>query len=107
MSGSREEGDAPMMSNDERLVYMLNQIARNFQTMGDEGAAALATADHVTSFWDPRMKTRIHSLAASDPTILSPIATAALAIQSRGAPTHQTPATEFAGVNEIGPSDAG
>lgn len=46
-----------MMGTEERLVYMANQIARNFASMG-EGAAG-ATADHIAKFWDPRMRRRI------------------------------------------------
>jgi formate dehydrogenase subunit delta len=51
-----------MMSTEERLVYMANQIARNFAHAGD-GAIA-ATADHIAKFWDPRMRGRI---LAGDP----------------------------------------
>lgn len=43
---------------DERLVYMANQIARNFLVEG-EAQAVLATAEHLKKFWDPRMKSRI------------------------------------------------
>ena len=50
-----------MMSNLERLVYMANQIARNFEAIGHDAAAA-ATADHIASFWDPRMKAQIFAL---------------------------------------------
>jgi len=106
MSGDAH-GDTGMMSNDERLVYMLNQIARNFEAIGHDAAAA-ATADHVKSFWDPRMKARIHVLAAADPAALSAASAAALAIlDAGGTPPHQTPATEFAGAREVGASDAG
>lgn len=45
-------------SYDEKLVYMVNQIAKNFATQG-EAAAANATADHLKKFWDPRMRKRI------------------------------------------------
>ena len=98
--------DTGLMSNDERLVYMLNQIARNFDAIGHDAAAA-ATADHIKSFWDPRMKARIYTLAAADPAALSRAASAALAILERGAPPPQTPATEFASAQETGGSDAG
>jgi formate dehydrogenase subunit delta len=46
-----------MMGTEERLVYMANQIARNFAVMG--AGAAAATADHIARFWDPRMRARI------------------------------------------------
>ncbi len=64
-----------MMGTEERLVYMANQIAREFAALG-EGAAA-ATADHIAKFWDPRMRGRI---LAGDPAALglSPIATRAI-----------------------------
>lgn len=86
-----------MMSNLERLVYMANQIARNFEAIGHE-TAAKATADHIASFWDPRMKAQIFANRDG----LSPLAARAIAILSEaGAPPHQTPATASGG------SDAG
>ena len=42
----------------ERLIYMANQIARNFAVQGEAEAAA-ATADHIAKFWDPRMKAQL------------------------------------------------
>ncbi len=57
-----------------RLIYMANQIARNFMTMGEEQAAA-ATADHITQFWDPRMK---QALFANGAEGLSPISAKAV-----------------------------
>lgn len=96
-----------MMSNQERLVYMVNQIARNFATMGQDEAAA-ATADHLVSFWDPRMKTQILAQYASDRSGLSPIAADAIAhLRDHLIPSGQTPATIFNAVNEAGHSDAG
>jgi hypothetical protein len=44
-----------MMSPEDRLVYMANQIARNLAAQGED-AAVLAVADHIGAFWDPRMK---------------------------------------------------
>lgn len=44
-------------SYDEKLVYMANQIAKNLAVQGE--AAAVATADHIKKFWDPRMRKRI------------------------------------------------
>ncbi len=43
---------------DEKLVYMANQIARNFSIHGEEKAVA-STLDHIRMFWDPRMRARI------------------------------------------------
>jgi formate dehydrogenase subunit delta len=54
------------------LVYMANQIARNFAVQGDEAAIA-ATADHITLFWAPRMK----AVLLADQNGLCPTAAAA------------------------------
>jgi formate dehydrogenase subunit delta len=87
----------------EHLVHMANQIAANFATMGDVDAAA-ATADHIASFWEPRMKRSV----LEDASGLSPVASAAVALLRRNAePASQTPATQFNAVEEAGRSDAG
>jgi formate dehydrogenase subunit delta len=84
------------VSTQDRLIYMANQIARNFEGMS--GDAVKATADHIASFWDPRMKAAVFADGAG----LSEIAAAAVEeLQRRGAPKHQTRATESGG------SDAG
>lgn len=53
-----------------RLIYMANQIARNFAAQGEE-AAVKATAEHIRLFWDPRMKAAI---LQADKTALDSIA---------------------------------
>ena len=93
-----------MMSPRDRLVYMANQIARNLAAQGAD-AAALAVADHIAAFWDPRMKA--HLFAMPD-AALDPIAARAVALlRTRGAPPSQTAATHFASGAEAGGSDAG
>ena len=57
-----------------RLIYMADQIARNFAIQGEEAAAA-ATAQHIRDFWDPRMNAAIQQ---ADRGLLSPIAAAAV-----------------------------
>ena len=42
-------------------VRMANQIARNFEVNGRDASIA-ATADHIASFWDPRMKAAAFAL---------------------------------------------
>lgn len=74
--------DTQAMSSDDRLVYMVNQIARNMATMSGDGAMD-AVADHITSFWDPRMRARIAELASRDGSSLSPTAAAAVARLSK------------------------
>ena len=58
-----------------QLRHMANQIAKNFAINGEE-AAAIATAQHLQDFWDPRMKAAI---LADDRSLLDPIARAAVA----------------------------
>ena len=95
------------MSNDDKLVYMANQIARNFEALGHDHAVA-ATEDHVIKFWDPRMKRRILALADERPDALIKPAAAAIARLRAGVePGSQTGATRFVGVDEAGGSDAG
>ena len=66
-----------VMSTEDRLIYMANQIARNVAALGEAEAVAM-TADHIHAFWDPAMKQRIALLAAARPDALSPIAAAAV-----------------------------
>lgn len=95
------------MTNDDKLVYMANQIARNFEALGHHHAVA-ATEDHLLSFWDPRMKARILALAAEREGALTPIAAAAVERLRAGIqPAPQSGATCFAAVDEPGASDAG
>lgn len=62
---------------DERLVYMANQIAKNLAAEGDEKAVT-ATADHIRKFWDPRMRSRILAVFNSGGAGLDPITLRAL-----------------------------
>jgi formate dehydrogenase subunit delta len=45
------------MSHD-KLVYMANQIGKFFAGQGPDKAVA-GTAEHLTKFWDPRMRAAI------------------------------------------------
>ena len=58
------------MSSDN-LVYMANQIGKFFvsQRTGDPAAGI---ADHIMSFWDPRMRDQIRAYAASGGNELDP-----------------------------------
>ena len=56
-----------MMSNDERLAYMAEQIYRNFAAQGRDMAIA-STVDHIVSFWDPRMKAQAFAML-DDPAV--------------------------------------
>lgn len=91
------------MSQQAHLILMANQIARNLAIRGED-AAARATADHIASFWDARMKAAV----LIDNTGLSPIAAAAFEIlRKRTNPPHVTRATQFEQGDGIERSDAG
>ena len=40
----------------DNLVKMANQIGRFFEAWPDRAAARQEVADHLTRFWDPRMR---------------------------------------------------
>jgi formate dehydrogenase subunit delta len=91
------------VNGQQRLIYMANQIARNFGAMAHDDAVA-ATADHIRMFWDPRMKAKVFADTAG----LGDVAAAAIEALRRGAePEPQTRATRFNAVDEAGHSDAG
>jgi formate dehydrogenase subunit delta len=45
----------------EKLIYMSNQIAHSFKSRSYDEAVA-ATADHISSFWEPRMRSLLFKL---------------------------------------------
>ena len=63
----------------DKLVYMANQIAREFGFQ-QPGQAAEATADHLRKFWDPRMKAMIREHLGAGGHGLSETARAAVAM---------------------------
>jgi formate dehydrogenase subunit delta len=78
-----------------RLVYMANQIAREFAGQRPRDAAE-ATWDHLWHFWDPRMRAMIVAHLAAGGEGLSDIAKAAVAkLAGPAEPEAQTHATEF------------
>ena len=88
----------------EKVWRYANQIAKNFVAIGHD-RAVLATADHIESFWDPRMK---EAIFASDRSGLDPIAAEAVAhLSEKGHPGSQTRATEFSKHGGLHNSDAG
>lgn len=66
-----------MMSTTDRLVYMANQIARNFAADGAEAAVA-ETHRHIRRYWDPLMRQRVIASLAADPAQFSDIARGAV-----------------------------
>ena len=97
-----------MSATIDNLRRMANDIARNLGAMGGD-KAALATADHIDKFWDPRMKAMIFAdVKGSGRSLLSPIACEAIDHLASGAhPESQTRGTQFNTAHEVGHSDAG
>lgn len=56
----------------DKLVYMANQIGRFFRSQGEQ-AAVNGIADHLTKFWDPRMRSAIVSHLAAGGDGLDPL----------------------------------
>ena len=88
----------------ETLTRFANQIAKNFVAIGHD-KAVLATADHIDSFWDPRMKA---CMFEGDRSGLDPVAAQAIEhLVEHGDPGPQTRATEFSTKGGLYNSDAG
>ena len=87
-----------MSDTDARLIYMAEQIARNFVAQG-ELRATLAVVDHIATFWDPRMRARL--LAMPEAAFGAVLSAAVARLRSGSIPDHQTLATTIDG------SDAG
>ena len=56
----------------EKLVYMANQIGKFFAHQGDPRAVA-SIGDHLSKFWDPRMRAAIQAHAAAGGAGLDPL----------------------------------
>lgn len=67
------------MSGTNHLIYMANQIARNFGALTDDVAAS-KVAEHILLYWDPRMKSRIVQYAKNEASELSAVTAQAVII---------------------------
>ena len=74
----------------DRLVYMANQIAREFGNQQPKQAVE-ATWDHLWHFWDPRMRSMIVAHLAEGGEGLSEIAKAAVAKFATAMEPRKTP----------------
>jgi formate dehydrogenase subunit delta len=68
---------SPNMSSPDKLVYMANQIAKFFESQGQEKAVA-GTTDHLKKFWDPRMRSQIVAHVKAGGSGLNPVACKAI-----------------------------
>jgi formate dehydrogenase subunit delta len=90
----------------DRLVYMANQIAREFATQRPHEVVD-ATWDHLWHFWDPRMRGLIVAHLDAGGAGLSEAARAAVAkLAGDKEPTPVTKATAFNNLDQ-GASGAG
>ena len=94
----------------DRLIYMANQIAREFTNQRPHEAVD-ATWDHLWHFWDPRMRSMIVAHLREGGEGLGDVAKAAVAkLAGDAEPESRTQATEYTrpGADETEPmSDAG
>ncbi|MCT8267769.1 MULTISPECIES: formate dehydrogenase subunit delta [Afifella] len=56
----------------DKLAYMANQIATFFKSRPDHEAAA-GVADHINSFWEPRMRAKLFEILDAGGTGLDPL----------------------------------
>ncbi len=90
----------------DKLVYMANQIAREFASQRPREAVE-ATWDHLWHFWDPRMRSMILAHLQKGGEGLGDVAKAAVAkLAGDAEPAPVTKATEFNGPGQ-GASGAG
>jgi len=56
----------------EKLAYMANQIAAFFRSRPHDEAVT-GVADHISNFWDPRMRRQLFGMLKDDPESLDPL----------------------------------
>jgi formate dehydrogenase subunit delta len=88
----------------DRLVYMANQIAREFESQRPDEAAE-ATWDHLWHFWDPRMRELVVAhLRAGGDGLGDTAKAAVIKLSIPVEPQPRTKATEF---NQAGDHESG
>jgi len=60
----------------DKLIYMANQIAGALRSRTGEDPVA-ATANHISSFWEPRMRAQLFELLDQDADRFDPLVRAA------------------------------
>lgn len=56
----------------DKLIYMANQIASALRTRKGEDPVA-ATAEHISNFWEPRMRAQLFALMDEDASRFDPL----------------------------------
>jgi formate dehydrogenase subunit delta len=62
-----------------RVVTLAHDIAHNLVNLPDQQRAE-AIANHLRSFWDPRMRTQLKLIVDADPDIVEPVVRQAAAL---------------------------
>ena len=62
----------------DKLVHSANQIGRFFAGQGDDAQAVSAIADHLTKFWEPRLREEIIAHVDSGGAGLDPLVLVAI-----------------------------
>jgi formate dehydrogenase subunit delta len=70
------------VSHEPSVIRMANDIARNQAHLSDAEAAAVL-ANHMRSFWDPRMRSQLRLLVETDPSSVGPVVAEAVAELAR------------------------
>ena len=68
-----------MSHNEATEIRLINKIVVHFAYLPTEQAVT-EVANHVSRFWDPRMKRRLFELVDSETTDFEPVAVAAAAL---------------------------
>ncbi|MFL6099035.1 MAG: formate dehydrogenase subunit delta [Actinomycetales bacterium] len=64
-----------------RVVRLAHDIAHNLVNLPDQQRSE-AVANHIRSFWDPRMRRQLKLIVDADPDIVEPVVRAAAALLS-------------------------
>ena len=72
-----DHGQADRATHQPSVVRMADDIARNLPHL-PEGERAQAVANHIRSFWDPRMRSQLAQIVRADPARVDPVVVAAV-----------------------------
>ncbi len=95
------------MNQDDKLIRMANQIAAFFRSYPDDQART-GIADHIASFWTPKMRARLDArIAAGEAADLNPLVVGAVRAPGRAESPVQRMTEGPAQAGEVGAMDAG
>ena len=74
-----DHGQADRETHQPAVVRMADDIARNLPHLSEEERTK-AVANHLRSFWDPRMRDQLKAIVAADPEAVEPVVRGAAAL---------------------------